>query len=294
MSVDSVLDLVGNTPVVKIRSLVGENDATVLAKLERFNPSGSVKDRVVKYIIEHAERTGVLAKGQTIVEATSGNTGISLAMICAIRGYKVKLVMPESASMERRKIMLSFGAELMLVEDEYEAIRIAERLARENNYFHLNQFGNPLNVDAHYQTTGAEIIEQTGGKIDAFVAGIGTGGTIVGVGRRLKEYRSEIEIIGVEPKLKTKIEGTLNFTDSGYKPPILDLNVINEVVRVKDEDALRVTRELAGTEGLFVGPSSGAAMYAALQKARELGKGKTVVVIFPDGGERYLSTESFE
>ncbi len=294
MSVDSVLDLVGNTPVVKIKSLVGENDATVLAKLERFNPSGSVKDRVVKYIIEHAERTGVLAKGQTIVEATSGNTGISLAMICAIRGYKVKLVMPESASMERRKIMLSFGAELMLVEDEYEAIRIAERLARENNYFHLNQFGNPLNVDAHYQTTGAEIIEQTGGKIDAFVAGIGTGGTIVGVGRRLKEYRSEIEIIGVEPKLKTKIEGTLNFTDSGYKPPILDLNVINEVVRVKDEDALRVTRELAGTEGLFVGPSSGAAMYAALQKARELGKGKTVVVIFPDGGERYLSTESFE
>jgi len=294
MSVDSVLDLVGNTPVVKIKSLVGENDATVLAKLERFNLSGSVKDRVVKYIIEHAERTGVLAKDQTIIEATSGNTGISLAMIGAIRGYKVKLVMPESASMERRKIMLSFGAELMLVEDEYEAIRIAERLASENNYFHLNQFGNPLNVDAHYQTTGAEIIEQTGGKIDAFVAGIGTGGTIVGVGRRLKEYRSEIEIIGVEPKLKTKIEGTLNFTDSGYKPPILDLNIVDKVFRVKDDDALRVTRELAGIEGLFVGPSSGAAMYAALQKARELGKGKTVVVIFPDGGERYLSTESFE
>jgi cysteine synthase A len=293
MVADNVLDLIGNTPLVRIRRLTEENHATILAKLEMFNLSGSVKDRLVKYIVEDAERTGTLKRGSVIVEATSGNTGIALSMIGCIKGYKVKVILPRSASEERKRIIQSFGAELILTDNEYEAIRLAEKLSLDNDWYLLNQFGNNLNVEAHYQTTGRELLDQSGGNLDAFVAGIGTGGTIMGVGKRLKEHRPETKIIGCEPDLDTKIEGMLNFTESNYKPPILDLEVVDELVRVRDGDALRMTREIARKEGLFVGISSGAALHVALQKAKDLGKGKTVALIFADGGARYLSTQAF-
>lgn len=293
MVADSVLDLIGNTPLVRIRRLTEENDATILAKLEMFNLSGSIKDRLVKYIVEDAERAGILKRGSVIVEATSGNTGIALSMIGCIKGYKVKVILPRSASEERKRMIQSFGAELILTGDEYEAIRLAEKLSRENDWYLLNQFGNNLNVEAHYQTTGRELLEQSGGNLDALVAAIGTGGTIMGVGRRLKEHSPKIKIIGCEPDLDSKIEGMLNFTDSNYKPPILDLELVDELVRVKDEDALRTTREIARKEGLFVGISSGAALHVALQKAKDLGRGKTIALISADGGGRYLSTQTF-
>ncbi|MEM3004742.1 MAG: cysteine synthase family protein, partial [Candidatus Bathyarchaeia archaeon] len=264
MAADKPLDLVGNTPLVELTNMHGRGGATILAKLEMFNLSGSIKDRIVKYIVERAERTGALKRGQVIVEATSGNTGIALSTICATKGYGVKIVMPESATEERKRIIQSSGAELILVEDEYKAIRLAEELAEEEGWFLLNQFGSPLNVEAHYMTTATEILRQSGGKIDAFICGIGTGGTITGTGRRLKEHRREIEVIGCEPEVRTRIGGLLNFTDSNYKPPILDLNIIDEVVRVRDEDAFQTAREVARREGLLVGPSSGAVMHVAM------------------------------
>ena len=291
---ENALDLTGNTPLVKIRCLTEKDDATILAKLEMFNPSGSVKDRIVKYIVENAERGGHLKKGDTIVEATSGNTGIALSMIGTMKGYRVKIFMPRTASQERRDIIRSYGGKLILTGDEYEAIRLAEECSRSSSCHLLNQFGNPLNVEAHYNTTGAEILDQTNGQLDAFIAGIGTGGTITGVGRRLKEHRSGIQVIGCEPDLETKIEGLLNFTDSKCKPQILDLELVDELVRVKDQDALKMTRDIARREGLFVGVSSGAVIHVALQKAKELGKDKRVVVVLADGGSKYLSTTAFK
>lgn len=294
--VEDVLDLIGNTPLVRIKRLTRRGDATVLAKLEKYNPGGSIKDRVAKYMIELAEREGKLAKGMTIIEPTSGNTGIALAMVGIAKGYRVKIVMPKSMSVERRKMMRAMGAELILVEDEEwrdAAIGLAKELAEENGYFMPNQFENRANVLAHYETTGKEILEQTGGRIDMLVAGIGTGGTIMGVGRRLKEFDPGIRIVGVEAHIGSRIQGLRNFSQSGYVPPILDASKIDEKVMIDDEDAFRMTRELAEKEGLFVGLSSGAAMWVALQKARELGEGKTIVVIFPDGGEKYLSTGVF-
>lgn len=293
MVYEDVLSLIGNTPLIKIRKLVDENCATILAKLEMFNPSGSVKDRIVKYMVEKAEREGRITSG-TILEASSGNTGISLAMIGAVKGYKVVIVMPESMSVERRKIIKSFGAELILVSDEDwkngKAIDFARELAEKNGYFFLNQYENENNVWAHYETTGKEIIEQTGGKIDVFVAGIGTGGTIVGVGKRLKEFNPNIKIVGVEVSRDSKIQGLRNISlESSYKPPILDFSVIDEIVVVRDEDALKIRERLIKEEGLFVGLSSGANMFVALEKAKELGRGKVVVTVFPDSGNRYLS-----
>lgn len=289
-------DLVGNTPLVKINKLTGKNDATIFAKLEKFNPSGSVKDRIALYMIERAEKEGKLKKGMTIIEPTSGNTGISLAMIGAIKGYKVKIIMPKSMSIERRKIIQAFGAELILVREEEwrdAAISFTKRLAKENGYYMPNQFENQANVLAHYETTGREIIEQTKGKIDMFITGIGTGGTIVGAGKRLKEFNPKIKIVGVEPYLNSKIQGLKNFSDSNYKPPILNFSVIDEIERIHDHDAFKMTKELAKKEGLFMGFSSGAVMYIALKKAKELGKGKIIVVLFPDGGEKYLSTKYY-
>ncbi|MBS7623352.1 cysteine synthase family protein [Candidatus Bathyarchaeota archaeon] len=293
MAADKPLDLVGNTPLVELRNMQRRGEATILAKLEMFNLSGSIKDRIVKYIVERAERTGALKKDQVIVEATSGNTGIALSTICIAKGYRVKVVMPESATEERRRIIKSSGAELIPVEDEYKAIRLAEKLAEDEGGFLLNQFGSPLNVEAHYMTTAEEILNQSGGEIDAFVCGIGTGGTITGTGRRLKEYSREIEVVGCEPEVQTRIGGLLNFTDSNYKPPILDLSIIDEVVRVRDDDAFQMVREIARREGLLVGPSSGAVMHVAMRKAEELGEGKRIVVIFADGGARYLSSGIF-
>lgn len=291
-----ILDLIGNTPLVKINKLSTKNSATILAKLEKFNPSGSVKDRIVLYMIERAEKEGKLKKGMTIIEPTSGNTGISLAMIGAIKGYKIKIVMPKSMSIEKRKILKALGAELILIDDKKwrgEAIIFAKKLAKEKDYFLLNQFENPVNVLAHYETTGREIIEQTKGKIDMFIAGIGTGGTIVGVGKRLKEFNPKIKIVGVEPYLNSKIQGLKNFSDSDYKPPVLNFSVIDEIERIHDRDAFKMTKELAKKEGLFMGFSSGAVMYIAIKKAKELGKNKTIVVLFPDGGEKYLSTKYY-
>ncbi|MEM2340772.1 MAG: cysteine synthase family protein [Candidatus Bathyarchaeia archaeon] len=293
---EDVLGLIGNTPLVRIRRLTGPGDATIFAKLEKYNPGGSIKDRVAKYMIEMAEREGRLTKGMTIIEPTSGNTGIALAMIGIAKGYRVKIVMPKSMSVERRIMMRAMGAELMLVEDEEwrgAAIELARELAEEKGYFMPNQFENCANILAHYETTGREILEQTDGRIDMLVAGIGTGGTIMGVGKRLKEFDPGIRVVGVEAYPGSRIQGLRNFSQSGYVPPILDASKLDEKVMINDEDAFRMTKELAEKEGLFVGPSSGAAMWVALQKAKELGEGKTIVVIFPDGGEKYLSMGIF-
>lgn len=288
--VDSVLELIGNTPMVRISRLTRESDATILAKLENFNPAGSIKDRMVKYMIEKLEEEGKLTRGMTIVEATSGNTGIALAMISSIKGYKAIVVMPEYVGEERKVMVKMFGAELVLVEDEVKAIEFARKLVEENpeKYILLGQFERNLNPLTHYETTGREIIEQTGGKIDMFIAGIGTTGTVVGVGRRLKEFNPNIKVVAVEPLEGERILGLTNLKE--YTPPIFDPTVIDEKVNVSLKDAVETTRRLIREEGLFVGISSGAAMFVALRKARELGKGKTIVVILPDSGNRYISS----
>lgn len=292
----TILDTIGNTPLIKIEKLNPNPRVNIFVKLEGFNPTGSVKDRIALAMIEKAEKEGILTKGKTIIEPTSGNTGISLAMVGATKGYKVKLVMPETMSIERRKMIKGFGAELILVKKEDwrdAAIKFTKELAENNkNLVLLNQYENEANVLAHYTTTGREILEQMEAeKIDIFVAGIGTGGTITGTGRKLKEKYPDIEIIGVEPKLETQIEG-LRSTEE-YLPPILNLKEIDQRVIVEDEDAFQTTREIIRKEGIFVGISSGAAMFVALQKAKEMSSGN-IVVIFPDRGEKYLSTKLFK
>ena len=282
-----IFGLVGNTPLVEVLRFPSKN-VKVFAKLEMFNPSGSVKDRIVKYIIEENERKGRLKKGDTLIEATSGNTGIALALLGAAKGYRVKVVMPETVSKERKQILRVLGAEIIFTKDEYEAIRVAKELAKKEGYFYLNQFENELNVKAHYETTAKEIIEQTCGKIDVFIAGIGTGGTLMGVAKRLKEFNEKIKIIGIEPEVDSRIEGLLNFSEGSYTPKILDLSLIDEVVRVKDEDAFEATKLLI-KRGFFVGLSSGAAFWVAWKKAKNMGKNKNIVTIFADGGFKYLS-----
>jgi len=296
MIAKSVIDLIGNTPMVRINKLIEENDATVLAKIERTNITGSIKDRVAKYMIENAEKEGKLTKDKIILEPTSGNTGIGLAMISAVKGYRTIIVMPKSVSLERRQIIKAFGAEVILTDsEEWSAIEKAYEIFKENpeKYFMPDQFSNKHNILAHYETTGKEIIEQTEGRIDMLVAGIGTGGTIMGIGKRLKEFNQNIKIIAVEPFLGENIQGLRNMNEP-YRPSIFDEATIDEKVNVKMEDAINVTRRLAKEEGLFVGISSGAAMHVAMQKARELGKGKVIVVILPDSGERYLSNDVFK
>lgn len=292
----NILDTIGNTPLVKIEKINPNPRVNIFAKFEGFNPTGSVKDRIALAMVEKAERDGVLTKRKTIIEPTSGNTGISLAMVGAVKGYKVKIVMPESMSIERRKILKAFGAELILVKKEDwrdAAIKFTKELAKKDkNLVLLNQYENEANVMAHYETTGKEILEQMKKKkIDVFVAGIGTGGTIMGVGRRLREKYPNVEIIGVEPRVETKIEG-LRSTEE-YLPPILNFKEINQRVIVEDEDAFLTTKEIIKKEGIFVGISSGAAFYVAIQKAKEM-ISSNIVVIFPDRGEKYLSTRLFE
>ena len=292
----NILDTIGNTPLVKIEKINPNPRVNIFAKLEGFNPTGSVKDRIALAMVEKAERDGVLTKGKIIIEPTSGNTGISLAMVGAVKGYKVKIVMPETMSIERRKILKAFGAELILVKKEDwrdAAIKFTKELAKKDkNLVLLNQYENEANVMAHYETTGKEILEQMKKKkIDVFVAGIGTGGTIMGVGRRLREKYPNVEIIGVEPRIETKIEG-LRSTEE-YLPPILNFKEITQRVIVEDEDAFLTTKEIIKKEGIFVGISSGAALCVAIQKAKEMISGN-IVVIFPDRGEKYLSTRLFE
>lgn len=291
-----VLDSIGNTPLVRMERINPFPDVTMLAKLEGNNPGGSVKDRIAWYMIRDAEENGLLKKGDTILEATSGNTGIGLAMVGAAKGYKVKLVMPACVSIERRKTLEAFGAELVLSpgnEGTDGAIKLAHAIYHEssNGYFMPNQFDNHSNVKAHYETTGREIIAQTGGRIDAFVAGMGTTGTIMGAGRRLKEFHEKIRIIGIEPLLGHRVQGLKNMCES-IVPKIYDRGFLDDKISVDDETAFNTTRRMAVEEGLFVGMSSGAAMAGALEAAGKMKKG-TLVVILPDRGDRYLSTSLF-
>lgn len=300
--VDGVLGLIGGTPLVRI-NLDPDGRADILAKVELFNPGGSVKDRVALAMIEAAEETGLLKPEGTIVEPTSGNTGIGLAMVAAVRGYRLILVMPETMSVERRAVLSAYGAELVLTEGALGmqgAIDKAEELVVENpDYFLPGQFDNFANPERHRLTTGPEIIEQTDGKLDALVAGVGTGGTITGIAQAFKEQGIEAEIIAVEPESSAVLSGgkagphKIQGIGAGFVPTVLDQKNIDRVLRISDKEAIQVTDRLAKEEGLLVGISSGAAMAGALAVAQELGPEKRVVVILPDTGMRYLSTAPF-
>ncbi|AEE95623.1 cysteine synthase A [Mahella australiensis] len=302
-AVDNVLELIGGTPIVKLHRLVEPNYADVYVKLESFNPGGSVKDRIAYSMIQAAEEQGLLKAGSVIVEPTSGNTGIGLAMIGAAKGYKVILVMPETMSLERRSLLKAYGAELVLTpgtEGMSGAIRKAEELKQQHpEYFIPQQFENPANPDIHRKTTAIEIFEQMDGHIDAFVAGVGTGGTITGVGEALKQRIPSIKIIAVEPAKSPVLSGGkpgphgIQGIGAGFVPKVLDRDIIDDIVAVKDEDAMNTARRMAHEEGILVGISSGAAVFAALQQAKALGSGHSVVAVAPDTGERYLSTPLF-
>jgi cysteine synthase B len=293
----SLLESIGSTPLVELSNIPPRGSRVrVLAKLEGANPGGSVKDRPAKWMIEHAEKTGELVPGKTILEPTSGNTGIALAMIGAAKGYKVRLCMPECVSTERRHILEAYGADLVLTSSKEKtdgAIREALRLVRQDpeRYYMPNQFENPYNARAHYDSTGPEILEQTEGEIDAFVAGIGTGGTLMGISMFLKETRPNATVVGVEPVRGHTIQGLKNL-DESIVPGIYDARRLDAKLPVGDEESFEMTRRLATAEGLFVGMSSGAAVVGALQVAAELRSG-TVVVLLPDRGDRYLSTSLF-
>lgn len=297
----NILSLIGKTPMVEINKLTKAGDARVLAKLESFNAGGSIKDRMALYIIKDAEKSGKLTKSKVLLEASSGNTGIAMAMIAAAKGYKITIVMPESVSVERRKLIKVYGAELILspaAGGTGGAVGLKDKLLSENpqKYINLDQFKNPSNTLAHYETTGKEIIEQTKGKVDIVVLGVGTAGTGVGVSRRLKEYSSNIKIVGVMPELGVSIQGLRNPKELN-PTQLFEEKAFDEIIEIS-KDAVsatyEITRKLAREEGILVGMSSGAAMYIALNKAKEAGKGKTIVVILPDTGERYLSTPLFE
>ncbi|HDP70221.1 MAG TPA: cysteine synthase family protein [Actinobacteria bacterium] len=290
---ESILEIIGKTPVVKINKMNPNPNVKIYAKIEGMNPGGSIKDLVAKYMIEKAEESGELTKDKIILEATSGNTGIGLALVSAIKGYKCLIVMPESMTIERRKTLKAYGADLFLTPAEGKmqgAIRKAEELAKDPKYFATHQFANPNNVLAHYEVTGNDILKQVG-HVDVFVAGIGTSGTVMGTGKRLKEVNPNVKIVGVEPPVNSKIQG-LKCLEEGYVPPIYDESVMTEKVIIKDEDAFKTARELAKKEGIFVGISSGVAMFEAMRQASMMEKG-TIVTIFPDSGDKYLSTDLY-
>ncbi|HDL64560.1 MAG TPA: cysteine synthase A [Proteobacteria bacterium] len=299
----NILELIGRTPLVMLNRMTGDNTATVLAKLESFNPGGSIKDRICLAMIEDAEREGRLKPGFTIIEPTSGNTGIGLAMAAAVKGYRCVLTMPETMSLERIYLLRSYGAEMELtpgIEGMAGAIKKAEELLKKiPNSFMPQQFNNPANPRVHRETTAREILEATNGNVDAFVAGVGTGGTITGVGEVLKESNPEVRIIAVEPKDSAVLSGCspgphkIQGIGAGFIPAVLNPGVIDEIVQVSDSQAFATSRRLAREEGILAGISSGAAAWAALRAARELGPGKTVVVILPDTGERYFSMEQY-
>ena len=297
---NSVADLVGQTPIVKLNRLVDENSADVYLKLEYMNPGSSVKDRIALAMIEDAEQKGKLTADSTIIEPTSGNTGIGLAMIAAAKGYKAILVMPETMSLERRNLLRAYGAELVLTpgpEGMGGAIRKAEELAKEHGYFMPQQFKNEANPEVHRKTTGKEIVAQFGEEqLDAFVSGIGTGGTITGAGEVLKEAFPNIKIVAVEPSDSPVLSGgkpgphKIQGIGAGFVPDILNTNLYDEIIQVQNETAFEYARRAAKEEGILGGISSGAAIYAALETAKKLGKGKKVLAIIPSNGERYLST----
>jgi len=297
--VDSVLDLVGNTPLVRLHRVVPAGGAEILGKLEAANPAGSVKDRIALSMIESAERDGRLKPGATIVEATSGNTGVGLAMVAAVKGYRLILTMPEDYSLERRKLFLRFGVQLELtpaIEGMTGAVHAAETLIAEHpDYFMPQQFLNPANPEIHRLTTAPEILQATGGRIDAFVAGVGTGGTITGVGQVLKQQCRDCLVVAVEPARSQVLAGrraglhAIQGIGASFVPGVLDRSVYDELMPVSDEAALDMTARLTREEGLLVGISSGANVFAAAEIARRLGAGKTVVTMLCDTGERYLS-----
>jgi len=300
---NSVLELVGNTPMVRINKLYKNNTAEIFAKIEFFNPCGSIKDRICNSMIEAAEKQKKIKPGDTIIEPTSGNTGIGLAFVCVAKGYKLVLTMPETMSVERKNMLRAFGAELILTEgskDMIGAVEMARKLADNKGYFQPQQFRNPANPEAHRATTAREIIKQLG-SLDAFVAGVGTGGTITGVGEILKkEIGRHVKIVAVEPFKSSVLLGgkpglhEIQGIGAGFIPEVLNRDIIDEIIEVSDEDAYETTRRLIKEEGILCGISSGANFFAAMQVAKELGKNKKVVTVFPDTGERYLSTKLFD
>lgn len=300
---NGVVEYIGKTPLVKLRKIVKRGMADILTKLEYFNPGGSVKDRVCMAMIEDAERRGFLKIGATIIEPTSGNTGIGLAMISAAKGYKCILTMPDTMSVERRQILKAYGAEIVLTpgaDGMSGACAKAEALHRNMaGSFMPQQFKNPANPDIHRRTTAVEILEQAGGRIDAFVAGVGTGGTITGVGEVLKSSNPDVKIVAVEPSKSPVLSGgkpgphRIQGIGAGFVPEILNRKILDEIIQVDDAEAYDMSRLIASSEGMFVGISSGAAAVAALKTAEELGSGRTVVTLFPDTGERYISMEKF-
>jgi cysteine synthase A len=297
---DSVLGLVGATPLVRLNRVIPQGAAQVLGKMENLNPGGSVKDRIALAMIEDAERKGTLTAGATIVEPTSGNTGIGLALVAAVKGYRLILTMPEDMSLERRRLLERYGAELILtpaIEGMTGAVFAANQLVEKNSgYFMPQQFENAANPEVHYRTTGREILNATGGRIDAFVAGVGTGGTITGVGRALREEAGDaVQLIAVEPARSPVLSGGragmhgIQGIGASFVPGVLDRTLYNEVMRIEDKDAVAMTRRLAREEGILAGISSGANVFAARKIAERLGEGKVVVTIISDTGERYLS-----
>jgi cysteine synthase A len=300
---NSITELIGDTPAVKLNRIVDEDSADVYVKLEFMNPGSSVKDRIALAMIEAAEKEGKLKPGDTIIEPTSGNTGIGLAMVAAAKGYKAILVMPDTMSLERRNLLRAYGAELVLTpgsEGMRGAIRKAEELVSEHGYFMPQQFKNEANPEIHRLTTGREIVEQMGDQLDAFVAGIGTGGTITGAGEVLREAYPNIKIYAVEPADSPVLSGgkpgphKIQGIGAGFVPDILDTNIYDEVITVKTEEAFEAARRAAREEGILGGISSGAAIHAALKVAKQLGKGKKVLAIIPSNGERYLSTALYQ
>ncbi|MCH7511613.1 MAG: cysteine synthase A [Chloroflexi bacterium] len=295
---DSVLDLVGNTPLVRLHRVVPEGSAEVLAKLESLNPAGSIKDRIALSMIEDAEARGALKPGDTLVEPTSGNTGIGLAMTAAVKGYRLILTMPEDMSVERRKLLTRYGAELVLtpaIEGMSGAVFAAQELAEKHGYFMPQQFDNPANPEIHRRTTAQEILQATGGKLDAFVVGVGTGGTITGVGEVLKAHNPAILVVAVEPARSAVLAGGkagltgIQGIGASFVPTVLNRDIYDELIAVTDEDAYAMTARLTKEEGLLVGISAGCNIFASVQVAAKLGAGKRVVTVLPDTGERYLS-----
>jgi len=302
MKCNSILETIGRTPLVRLNRVVPEGSAEVLCKLEASNPMSSVKDRVAWAMIDDAERSGKLKPGMCVIEPTSGNTGIGLAMVCAVRGYRLILTMPENMSQERQRLLRAMGAEIVLTpraEGMGGAVSCAQELCgKETNSFMPMQFENPSNPDIHENTTGQEILQDQP-VVDAFVAGVGTGGTIMGVGRVLKRSRSSCLIVAVEPKGSPVLSGGSPGTHgiqgigAGFVPKVLDRSMLDRIIQVSDDEAKEMARRLAKEEGILAGISSGAAVHAAVLVAKELGPGKTVVTLLPDSGERYLSTDLF-
>lgn len=301
MIYNGVLDLIGKTPIVKVNNMVDESSAEVYVKLEKFNPGGSTKDRAALGMIEDAEKKGLLKKGYTIVEPTSGNTGIGLAFIGRVKGYKVIIVMPETMSKERRDLIKAYGAELILTEGSkgmQGAIEKALEYKDKEGYFIPQQFENEANTQKHYETTAEEIYEDLS-DLDYVVAGVGTGGTIVGIAKKLKEKNKNIKVVAIEPKTSAVISGgkpgahNIQGIGAGFIPSIYDESVIDEVIAVSDVNSIKTTKEFVEKEGILLGISSGAAIYVAMQIAKKIGKGKKVLAIAPDGGEKYISIGIF-